>query len=78
MDLKRINVSITQKQFEYLSLKARNKGIAFSEMLRRILDTMVDSKAHTEPHEQTVRPIKPAPAQSDDDTPEVESKENLF
>ena len=42
--MKRTNIFITQKQHLEVSKEARDRGITFSEMFRKIVDNYLESK----------------------------------
>jgi hypothetical protein len=39
----RVNVYLTDKQFQEITLLAKQAGVTFSEMLRRILDQKIET-----------------------------------
>lgn len=45
-DLRKINACLTDRQYEYIETERQRLGIAFADMLRRILDEFLKSNKY--------------------------------
>jgi hypothetical protein len=46
--LKRTNINVTEKEFEFLQKKSEEQGLSMSELFRRILDWYVEKQSQKE------------------------------
>lgn len=48
MYMKRISIHLTQRQVDEIQRKATKAGITFAEMVRRLLDQLLQAKTNTD------------------------------